>query len=152
MEIEKIRRYWHYIWWAHWKIQGGFQWGAPRYIPFLNIMNNVIIDPVNLGFVRISPSEGQHQTVKGDLFFNGSSETSEELGMCSVLLEDMQNVYLNSFCFGFRLHKPQEVYGLYLEGIAKRFECSRIEKCPMVDLTLTLRFFNSRELKSFFKR
>ena len=40
----------------------------------------------------------------GDIFFTISSETPDEIGMSSVLLEDVKNVYLNSFCFGFRLN------------------------------------------------
>lgn len=52
--------------------------------------------------------------MKGDLFFNGSSETPEEVGMCAVLLEDVQDVYLNSFCFGFRFFSGAELDGLYL--------------------------------------
>ena len=59
-------------------------------------------------------SEKQHQVWKGDLFFNGSSETPEEVGMCSVLLTDFQNVYLNSFCFGFRFIEDVKINGLYL--------------------------------------
>jgi type I restriction enzyme S subunit len=34
--------------------------------------------------------------------------------MCSVLLGDVQDVYLNSFCFGFRLHEGAEADGLFL--------------------------------------
>jgi len=64
--------------------------------------------------VRVAASEGQNQAYKGDLFFNGSSETPEEVGMCAVLLDKLQNVYLNSFCFGFRLRSGVEADGLYL--------------------------------------
>jgi type I restriction enzyme S subunit len=51
---------------------------------------------------------------KGDLFFNGSSETPDELGMCSILLHDIEKVYLNSFCFGFRLNSEAGVQAYYL--------------------------------------
>lgn len=96
------------------KTKADFDNGSAQYIPFLNVINNVVIDPNNLELVRVSAFEGQHQAQKGDLFFNGSSETPEEVGMCSVLLEDFQNVYLNSFCFGFRLRKGVDAKGLYL--------------------------------------
>ena len=36
------------------------------------------------------------------MFFTTSSETPEEVGMSSVWLENTENVYLNSFCFGYR--------------------------------------------------
>jgi type I restriction enzyme S subunit len=52
--------------------------------------------------------------MKGDLFFNGSSETPEEVGMCAVLVEAVSGVYLNSFCFGFRLHDGAPADGLFL--------------------------------------
>ncbi len=86
------------------KTKVDFGQGAAKYIPFLNVMNNVVVDVGDLASVAISDSENQNRTKKNDLFFNGSSETPEELGMCSVLLEDVERVYLNSFCFGFRLN------------------------------------------------
>ena len=36
------------------------------------------------------------------MFFTTSSETPEEVGMSSVWLGNCENIYLNSFCFGFR--------------------------------------------------
>jgi type I restriction enzyme, S subunit len=36
------------------------------------------------------------------------------VGMCSVLQEDVPNLYLNSFCFGFRLNKDLKTNGLWL--------------------------------------
>lgn len=41
--------------------------------------------------------ENQNATKAGDLFFNGSSETPEEVGFCAVLNEDIPRLYLNSF-------------------------------------------------------
>ncbi|WP_174518808.1 restriction endonuclease subunit S, partial [Pseudomonas syringae group genomosp. 3] len=41
------------------------------------------------------------------------SETPEEVGFCSVLLEEIQNLYLNSFCFGFRFNTAAKVNGLF---------------------------------------
>jgi type I restriction enzyme S subunit len=88
--------------------------GKFPYIPFMNIMSNPIIDTSYLDYVNIGVDESQNKALKGDLFFNGSSETPEEVGMCSVLLEDISNLYLNSFCFGFRLNKDSKENGLYL--------------------------------------
>jgi type I restriction enzyme, S subunit len=91
-----------------------FEDGNYPYIPFLNILNNPVIDSTYFDFVTLRPEENQHKAQKDDLFFNGSSETPEEVGMCSVLLDDIPNLYLNSFCFGFRLFKELETNGLYL--------------------------------------
>ncbi len=96
------------------KTKADFGNGTGRYIPFLNVMNNVIIDLDQLEPVKIGPIERQNRALKGDLFFNGSSETPEEVGMSAVLLEQVDSVYLNSFCFGFRLHPHAQVDGLYL--------------------------------------
>ena len=96
------------------KSKSDFIGGNYPYIPFLNIMNNPIIDTTNFDYVKIGNSESQNKALKGDLFFNGSSETPEELGMCSVLLHDISSLYLNSFCFGFRLNKDLKNDGLFL--------------------------------------
>jgi type I restriction enzyme S subunit len=96
------------------KTKSDFGDGSARYITFLNILNNVVIDPEQLEQVKVRSSEKQNQVLKGDLFFNGSSETPEEVGMCSVLLTDVYNVFLNSFCFGFRMRESVKVNVVYL--------------------------------------
>jgi len=85
------------------KTQKDFGRGKP-FIPFMNIMSNGKIDPKFMGLVDVAPNERQNAVQKGDLFFTTSSETPEEVGMTSVLLEDVGECYLNSFCFGFRLY------------------------------------------------
>jgi type I restriction enzyme S subunit len=96
------------------KTGADFGTGNSQYVPFMNVMGNVVIDPSDLERVRVAASEGQRQVRAGDLFFNASSETPEELGMCAVLLENLRGVYLNSFCFGFRLRERSTTTGLYL--------------------------------------
>jgi type I restriction enzyme S subunit len=88
--------------------------GNSKYIPFMNIMSNPIIDLDYMDSVEIKPNEIQNKVLKGDLFFNGSSETPEEVGLCSVLDKDVENVYLNSFCFGYRMHNTNELNGLFI--------------------------------------
>jgi type I restriction enzyme S subunit len=88
--------------------------GNSLYIPFMNIMSNPIIDVEYMDSVEIKPNESQNKVQKGDLFFNGSSETPEEVGLCSVLEKDVENVYLNSFCFGYRMHNSNEFNGLFV--------------------------------------
>ena len=91
-----------------------FHEGKFPYIPFMNIMSNSVINSTYLDYVNIKNGEFQNQALRGDLFFNGSSETPEEVGMCSALLEDIPNLYLNSFCFGYRLYKEHNADSLYL--------------------------------------
>ena len=95
------------------KTKGDFDAGNARFITFMNVMSNVVIDTSILEKVNIKQGETQNTFKKGDLFFNTSSETPEEVGMCAVLLEDIGEVYLNSFCFGYRLN-DEELDGLFL--------------------------------------
>ena len=95
------------------KSKADFGHGAARYITFMNIIYNTVVDNQTFDLVNVKPTETQNNVVKGDLFFNGSSETPEEVGMCAVLLDDVDNVYVNSFCFGFRFRENVNVNGLY---------------------------------------
>lgn len=96
------------------KSKPDFGEGNARYIPFMNIMNGPVIDTSFLDRVCVGPAESQNKAQKGDLFFNGSSETPEEVGMCSMLREDIADLYLNSFSFGFRLTKEMKADGMFL--------------------------------------
>ncbi len=96
------------------KVKEDFGVGEGRYITFLNVMNNVKIDTSILEPVNIKTGENQNNVQFGDLFFNTSSETPGEVGMCAVLLENVSNAYLNSFCFGFRLHENIEIEPVYI--------------------------------------
>lgn len=95
------------------KSKDNFGVGSSKYISFLNVLNNPIINTKLLEQVDVKAGEKQNEVRKGDLFFNTSSETPEEVGTCSVLLEKLSNTYLNSFCFGFRL-TDDTISGLYL--------------------------------------
>ena len=75
------------------------------FINFTNICNNTYISKDNFGVVSILKGENQNQVKQGDLFFLMSSETHEDIGKTSVLRDDIGEVYLNSFCKGFRITK-----------------------------------------------
>ena len=81
--------------------------GKP-FIPYMNIFSNGKIDPNRLEYVKIEEQEHQNKVEQGDWFFTTSSETPEEVGMTSVLVDDIGEAYLNSFCFGFRLYDKKE--------------------------------------------
>lgn len=85
------------------KTKEDFNFGDSLYIPFLNVLLNPQIDESNLQKVKVENNEKQNEIHKGDILFNTSSETPEEVGLCSVFMSDIKKVYLNSFCFGFRL-------------------------------------------------
>jgi len=85
------------------KTQHDFGGGKP-FIPYMNIYSNSSVCVNALGYVIVEEGERQNKVQYGDLFFTTSSETPEEVGVSSVLLNNMEELYLNSFCFGFRLH------------------------------------------------
>ena len=68
----------------------------------ITIFNNSKIDISMFEKVKVGFSENQNKAKYGDMFFTTSSETPDEVGMCSVLLDKVDELYLNSFCFGFR--------------------------------------------------
>ncbi|XQL54569.1 restriction endonuclease subunit S [Escherichia coli] len=86
--------------------------GKP-YIPYINIFKNSRIDIQNLEYVQVNDDERQSVVKYGDIFFTTSSETPEEVGMSSVLLEEVSEVFLNSFCFGFRLNNFETLIPKY---------------------------------------
>lgn len=79
-----------------------------NYIPFTNIANNAVIDPNKLDKVEIFENENQNNVQKNDLFFLMSSENYEDIGKTAILIEEIENTYLNSFCKGFRLVNQEE--------------------------------------------
>lgn len=86
------------------KNKDDFEYGNAQFIPYINVFSNERIDTNNLCCVQIEPNEQQNTVKYGDIFFTVSSETPDEVGMASVLLEHLDNTYLNSFCFGYRLN------------------------------------------------
>ena len=82
------------------KTKKDFGHGNARFIPYTNVFDNPLTDTKRLEAVEIDSS--QNQVVYGDVFFTVSSETPDEVGMSSVWLSDQEDVYLNSFCFGYR--------------------------------------------------
>jgi type I restriction enzyme S subunit len=88
-----------------------------KFIPYINVFNNFRIDINSLGLVTISSNEQQSTVKYGDVLFTTSSETPNEVGMASVLLDEVDELYLNSFCFGYRLHDFETLlpeYAVYL--------------------------------------
>ena len=74
------------------------------YINFKNIAKNSVIDVNAVDVVKISTGEKQNKVSKNDLFFLMSSENYDDIGKTSILLNDVDELYLNSFCKGFRLY------------------------------------------------
>ena len=82
------------------KTKEDFGHGDARFVTYMNVFSNPISSLTETDAVEID--DKQHQVQKGDVFFTTSSETPEEVGMSSVWVFDLPNVYLNSFSFGYR--------------------------------------------------
>jgi len=80
-----------------------------KYIQYKQIFDSSKIKLTDCALVNISENENQNDVKFGDVFFTVSSETPGEIGMSSVLLEEVDNVFLNSFCFGFRTHSFEKL-------------------------------------------
>ena len=119
-----------------------FGHGVAKYVPFINVIYNPIIDVNSLCCVDVKPSEYQNAVIKGDLLFNTSSETPEEVAMCSYVDTDIQNLYLNSFCFGFRLN-DSNVSGLFLSYLFR----SKFGRSLMLELAQGSTRYNLQKKK-----
>ena len=92
------------------KTKDDFGHGQARFVTYMNVFSNPISNPEMTEPIEIDPK--QNEVEVGDVFFTTSSETPEEVGMSSVLLEKWGKTYLNSFCFGFR--PSEKIDGYYL--------------------------------------
>lgn len=91
------------------KTKEDFGHGNGMFVTYMNVFSNPIADSNQMENVEVDKKQNQVQT--GDVFFTTSSETPEEVGMSSVWLGKESNVYLNSFCFGYRpTHKFNSYY------------------------------------------
>lgn len=90
------------------KTKVDFGRGKP-YIQYMQIFSSSRIDTKNFGLVNIEDGENQTRVQYGDVFFTTSSETPNEIGTSSVLTDQVEEVYLNSFCFGFRPNSLDEL-------------------------------------------
>lgn len=82
--------------------------GQP-YITYSQIFADSILNITNFGKVKILANEKQNVAQKGDVFFTTSSETPEEVGYSSVLVDEIEPLYLNSFCFGYRINDQKKL-------------------------------------------
>ncbi|WP_256891490.1 restriction endonuclease subunit S [Pediococcus pentosaceus] len=82
------------------KIKEDFGHGDAKFVTYMNVFQNAVASLEQLDSVEIDPK--QNEVKKGDVFFTTSSETPEEVGMSSVWKYNYDNIYLNSFTFGYR--------------------------------------------------
>ena len=99
-----------------------FGHGDAKFITYMNVFSNPV---ANLDMTESVEIDSKQNCVKaGDVFFTTSSETPEEVGMSCVMPENADNIYLNSFCFGYR---PTEKFDLNYLAYVLRAESFRKE-------------------------
>lgn len=90
------------------KTKEDFGIGKP-YIQYKQIFDNSKINIQGCQLVDINEKDNQNKVQYGDVFFTVSSETQNEIGTASVLLDNVKEMYLNSFCFGYRANSLKEL-------------------------------------------
>ncbi len=85
------------------KSKDDFGEGSP-FITYMNVFENSKVNLKEIDYVQIKEDEKQNCVRYGDILLTGSSETQDEVAISSVVLDNPEGFYLNSFCFGFRLH------------------------------------------------
>ncbi|NGT52284.1 restriction endonuclease subunit S [Clostridium perfringens] len=96
------------------KTKDDFGFGNGKYITYVNIFKNTKVDINMFDLVDIKKDEKQNKVLKGDILFTTSSETPNEVGMASVCDNNIENLYLNSFCFGFRLNSKKDIDYIFI--------------------------------------
>ena len=87
------------------KSKSDFTDGNAKFVTYMNVYSNIAIDTNINDMVKKAEGEKQNKIEYGDVVFTGSSETPEDCGMSSVMTtQPSENLYLNSFCFGFRIY------------------------------------------------
>lgn len=92
------------------KTKDDFGHGHAQFVTYMNVFSNPICNPKMNEPIEVDSK--QNEVEVGDVFFTTSSETPKEVGMTSVLIEKQGKMYLNSFCFGYRLYEKYDSYYL----------------------------------------
>lgn len=91
--------------------------GKP-YVQYKQVFDKSFIDFAECGRVSVGNDENQNELQKGDILFTTSSETPDEVGFASVIInQPNEPTYLNSFCFvlrPFNLEKLNPNFSRYL--------------------------------------
>lgn len=111
-----------------------------KIINYVDVFRNRYLDnSIINGLVEVTEKEKQlFNTKKGDVFFTRTSETIEEIGMTSVLIEDIPNLVYSGFILRAR-PKSDELSLLYkkycFSDFCTRKEITRKSSCTTRALT-----------------
>ena len=99
-EKEKLSKFGHTFSGLSGKTKKDFGHGKAKYITYMNVFKNPLTSKTELDDIEVDSK--QHTVKYGDVLFTMSSETPDEVGMSSVWKYHLENIYLNSFSFGYR--------------------------------------------------
>ncbi len=101
------------------KTSADFGQGHARYVSFLDVLEQVTLAWRRFDRVRVGCSESQNRVMSGDVLFNATSETPEDLAMGSMVAVESERLYLNSFCCGFRIADLDRCDPLFLAYLSR---------------------------------
>ena len=102
------------------KSKEDFKDGNAKFVTYMNVFKNPALSLDIEDMVKVSGEERQNRVLYGDILFTGSSETPDECGMSSVVTKHPKEaLYLNSFCFGFRLNNPESFHPDFLKHLLR---------------------------------
>ncbi|GAA9981072.1 restriction endonuclease subunit S [Helicobacter pylori] len=128
------------------KSKKSFFQGNKFYVPYVNVFNNPQLDLNALESVQIGDKEKQNTIQLGDVLFTGSSENLEDCVMSCVVTQKIEkDIYLNSFCFGFRFFDENLFNPSFLKHFLRDYNFRK--NIPKVANGVT-RFNVSRQLLS----
>ena len=97
------------------KGKNDFGTGSAVFVTFMEVMAGARLVGTRLERVNVGTAERQNRVLRGDVLFNGSSETPEEVALAAVVdFDTSPHTYLNSFCFGYRLKDREHIDPTYL--------------------------------------
>jgi type I restriction enzyme M protein len=109
------------------KTKADFGRGNAKYVTFVEVMGSARLRGLSLDKVNTKKGERQAEVRRGDVLFNGSSETPEEVALGAYVDFDVPpRVHLNSFCFGYRISKPGVVDPRFLAYFFRSGEGRRV--------------------------
>lgn len=110
MKVEKLKNLGSFYGGLTGKTKEDFEEGNAKFVSYMDVYSNQTLKADINSCVKVGANEKQNKIEYGDILFTGSSETPEECGMsCAVTNEIKDDLYLNSFCFGFRFNNLDEI-------------------------------------------
>lgn len=90
-----------------------------RFVTYMGVFDGPYVKETGFGLVSVGALEKQSRVIAGDLLITMTSESKAEAGLTAIFdnQDANENVYLNSFCAGFRrkkdtLHSPELLHAL----------------------------------------